>query len=376
MWALGALFLLSGFAGLTYQVLWQRELGLLFGNTTEATATTLAVFFLGLALGGWALGRRCVTWRSPLRGFGILELLVATSALLVLAILPLYRWLYGPLYDAVGGSRPLLLTAKFALSALLLLPAAVCMGGTLPVLQQHVVRGGRAFETSAAALYTVNTLGATLGAFSAGFLLPRFLGYQVAYLVAVGASLVVGLGALVIAHRASASAAPAAPPRPAPAPGRGHVLRLAFVSGFVALALEVLWTRMFAQALQNSGYTFAAVLVVFLLALALGAGLAWILMHQRHREAGVLRVLLLLSALAVAITPRLFQLWVPEPGAMGRGLPWWPYVGQVFLLLAGVMLVPTVLLGTVFPYLMRVESRLEPRRPRGGPVRPSDDSWP
>ena len=56
--ATACLFFGSGFAGLIYQVSWMRELGLLFGNTSFATATTLAAFFLGLAAGGVTFGRR------------------------------------------------------------------------------------------------------------------------------------------------------------------------------------------------------------------------------------------------------------------------------------------------------------------------------
>ena len=68
MFFAGGLFFVSGFASLTYQVLWQRELGLLFGNTTQATSTALAVFFLGLAAGSWWIGRRSAHIEKPLPG--------------------------------------------------------------------------------------------------------------------------------------------------------------------------------------------------------------------------------------------------------------------------------------------------------------------
>ena len=57
----------SGFAGLVYQVLWMRELGRLFGNDAQAVATTLAAFFLGIALGSHVVGRRVAKLRRPLR---------------------------------------------------------------------------------------------------------------------------------------------------------------------------------------------------------------------------------------------------------------------------------------------------------------------
>jgi MFS family permease len=52
------LVFLSGFAGLVYEVLWMKQLGLLFGNTSHAAAATLAAFFAGLAAGSWFWGRR------------------------------------------------------------------------------------------------------------------------------------------------------------------------------------------------------------------------------------------------------------------------------------------------------------------------------
>ena len=141
-WFVVLLFLLSGFAGLTYQVLWQRELGLLFGNTTEATSTTLAVFFLGLALGSWWLGKRSASMRDPLRAFGVLELGIAVTALLLPLALPLYRAVFPSLYGALGDAPAAFTAVKFLLAALLLAPPTILMGGTLPVLTEAAVRRG------------------------------------------------------------------------------------------------------------------------------------------------------------------------------------------------------------------------------------------
>ena len=51
------LVFLSGFCALVYQVLWMKQLGLLFGNTSHAAGVTLAAFFAGLATGSWFWGR-------------------------------------------------------------------------------------------------------------------------------------------------------------------------------------------------------------------------------------------------------------------------------------------------------------------------------
>ena len=54
--ALGALFA-SGSAALMYQVCWIRKASLVFGSTTFAVSTVIAVFFLGLAWGSYLFGR-------------------------------------------------------------------------------------------------------------------------------------------------------------------------------------------------------------------------------------------------------------------------------------------------------------------------------
>ncbi len=60
-----AMVFLSGFACLIYQILWMRQLGLFFGNTSHAAALTLAVFFAGLAGGGWFWGKRSARIANP-----------------------------------------------------------------------------------------------------------------------------------------------------------------------------------------------------------------------------------------------------------------------------------------------------------------------
>ena len=80
-------------------------------------------------------------WKDPLRAFAKLELGTAAAALLVLAVLPLYRAAYPVLYGAFGDAPGVVLAAKAVLAGLLLLLPAFLMGGTLPALQEAAVRG-------------------------------------------------------------------------------------------------------------------------------------------------------------------------------------------------------------------------------------------
>ncbi|MCY4024772.1 MAG: fused MFS/spermidine synthase [Acidobacteria bacterium] len=120
-----------------------------------------------------------------------------------------------------------------------------------------------------------------------------------------------------------------------------------------ALGLEVLWTRMFAQVLQNSVYTFSTILVVFLAALAAGSAVAHRLCRVRAAPARVLWALLALSGLGVAATPFAFHRLTAGLSTLATGDAWMAYVVSIFANAMLLLFVPAALLGSVFPYLLR-----------------------
>src|SRR5215467_1972678 len=94
-WLVLFLFLLSGLSSLIYQVVWTRLLVLVFGSTTIATSTVLAVFMGGLALGSYLAGRVADRVKRPLFWYGVLEGIIGLWALLAPLMfdsaIPLYR---------------------------------------------------------------------------------------------------------------------------------------------------------------------------------------------------------------------------------------------------------------------------------------------
>ncbi|TVQ40767.1 MAG: hypothetical protein EA370_03315 [Wenzhouxiangella sp.] len=356
---LAALFFVSGFAALVYQVLWVRQLGLLLGSTAQAAALAIAIFFAGIALGGWFWGRRAKRFRSCLAAFGWLEIGVAATALGHFILLDAYGLIYPVLFGLVEGLPGGDLLLKLGLAALVLLPPAILMGGTLPVLGHELIRRPRDLGRLGSLLYAVNTAGAAAGALAAGFMLPLWLGFSGAYLMAVGLDLLVGLIALWLArNQVLPAAAPASTviekPSPTDDSASVGVWTLAFVSGFVALGVEVLWTRLFAQVLQNSIYTYSLVLVVFLLALTLGAVLANRLCRLRTVDTRWIMTLLLISAgVLVALTPFVFHALTGGLDYVAAGRPFHEYLLRVAAVALAVMLVPGLALGTILPYLLR-----------------------
>ena len=349
---------MSGCAGLTYEVLWMKQLGLLFGNSTHASAATLAAFFLGLAVGGVYWGRRAATMDRPLRVYAMIEFGIAGSAVVYFVILTLYHALY-PTVFGIAGSGLAGGLLKFVLSVLLVSPPAFFMGGTLPVLGQHVVRDANELGTSGTFLYGMNTVGGACGGLLAGFVLPPVLGYRLSFALAMAISVGVATAALWMSCAQPRRAEGEAVARPrvcedASAPlAYPTVLGLCFVSGFCLLALEVTWTRMLAHVFQNTVYTFAAILVTVLTSLAAGSWIAHALARRTLRAPRVVCVLAMVSGLIVGVTP-FVCVWITDGlEVVSSPYGWGGYIANVFLITVLVAGLPACALGVIFPYLIK-----------------------
>ncbi len=361
--ALHGLFLLSGALGLAYEVLWMRRFAALFGSTTLAATATLSAFFLGTALGSAAFGARAGGWARPLRAFGLLEIGVGGGALLVGPILSLYTVLYPWLYAHLAAFPAGFAGAKLGLAALAVAVPTLFMGGTLPALAEGLAPLGRRLGVSVGSLYSVNVLGAALGALAVPFALLPTLGLGGSELCVVAGSLAVGLAAVSIgsAFGRSGERDPSTLTHGAAATSSGRlspsaVLGLAAWSGLATLALEVLWTRMFSLVHENSVYSFAVVVVVFLAGLSGGAALAGIALRRGYDPRRALGWVWSAAGLLVVLSPRLFS-------DLTGGLQYLPAEGWIdsaarLLGLAALTLLPAcTALGAALPLLMEMAGR-------------------
>jgi MFS family permease len=158
-------FLLSGFAALIYQTVWQRVLFAAFGITIEAVTIVVTAFLIGLGFGSLIGGELSKSARRLLIWFGVIELSVAA-----------YGSISVPLFRAVGDlavSWPAVL-AQAASFALVLAPTLL-MGATLPLLVAYAVRVSGNVGRSVGWLYFVNTAGSAIAAISTAlFVLGHF----------------------------------------------------------------------------------------------------------------------------------------------------------------------------------------------------------
>lgn len=366
---------LSGFACLIYQILWMRQVGLLFGNTSHSAALTLAVFFGGLSLGGWYWGKRCRGVSKPLRTYAWLELGIAAAGIAILIAPVLVPHLYPMLHQEDGKGIPLTVF-KFLSTILIVFPASFLMGGTLPLLGQAVIHRRKSFGSITARMYAVNTMGAACGAFAAAFLLVWLIGIRMTCVSAMVASILAALISLHLSKQAffqgdtrsdfkeDESVAPQAksksrrqdlPIKEQPLIPRPLLVALAFASGFNLLALEVVWTRILAQLHENSVYNFATVLIVVLVCLAAGAWLASRLARSKIPAPQALLWLFALGGLALALTPHLCVELTAGMKMLKTDYSFTTYVARVFVTGFAVIGPAGLVLGAVFPLLMKGE---------------------
>jgi spermidine synthase len=296
--AIFTIFLLSGAAGLVYEVVWSRQLVLVFGNTTQAVSAILTGFFGGMAIGSVIGGRIADRVKRPLRLYGLIELvlvgIVLATPLLFRGIHELYRAGYAGLEQ----SPTTLALLRYGLALLALSPATVLMGATLPTLSRHLSRRRAELGSAFGRLYSVNTIGAIVGTAVAGLILIELLGLTGTLLCGATASGVAGIAAILIDRRdqtagrstdaelaaltdgaaeATAEAAaeatePSGSPSLAPLASLGRLpLVVAFVSGLTSLGYQLLWTRLLASGSGNTTYIFTTILVLFLIGIAAGA---------------------------------------------------------------------------------------------------------
>ena len=271
MLMVGSLFFASGFAALTYQQIWLRHLGLIFGNTVQAASTVITAYMLGLTLGAWVAGKWSHRLSRPVWAFGCMELLIGLYALILPMAFVLLRNGYRWMYTDVSSSMALLTGARFALAMVLLLLPTVLMGATLPVLCRGLADKLETFGQNMGRLYAVNTLGAVVGLLMTGFVLLPALGVAATNFVALGVNVAVGVGACWLGRGWKVETEHVEAPVDGEWRKAWVPVVAAGISGFLALALEVAWFRALLLVYGSTSYSFAAMLSVYLLGISLGA---------------------------------------------------------------------------------------------------------
>jgi spermidine synthase len=333
---LASLFILSGFAALIYQVVWQRALFTAFGVNIESITLIVAVFMFGLGVGSLVGGG--LSKRFPRH---LLQLLLGCEVLI-----GLFGLVSLPLIRAVAAltlhGSPL--TIALAVWGLLCVPTLL-MGATLPIfvayLHRHDPNVGRAVGT----LYYLNTIGSAIACFVTAGVLFVLVGQQASVTVAAVCNFLVVVLLFRYVRREPAASQQEFGVK-VPAADRRQPLRLALVLllsgavGYLSLSQEIVWMRALAYATGDLPQVFAGVLGCLLLGIAFGSRAARRL-GDREPDACLTFV-----AIRLALSTAVYAVSLPLIGiAMTAG-------SLVGLTTAGVLIfVVAYLVGGVFPAL-------------------------
>jgi predicted membrane-bound spermidine synthase len=368
------LFFCSGATALVYEVVWSKLLAQMFGSTIYAQTVVLAAFMGGLALGNWLVGRWSDRLAQPVRAYGYLEIAIGLYAFGFLRLDGLADRIFVGLGAHLIERSGWLLLLKGSLSAGLLLGPTLLMGGTLPLLAAWLQKSCADPGRRSARFYSVNSLGAVLGAALAGFWLVQTLGIVNTLRVTALVNVLVGSTAILLSRVVTVPAAPAGPdgpqripadlpdaPQGAPGGLRWAGLIVALTGG-VSMGLEVLSSRSLALIFGSSLQSFAVVLIAFILGIGLGS--AWIASPRRRATASERLVVLLLGGAVVWVVVLVFNIehWVDVYRLLHTGLAR-TGVGYVYhelmaTAMSAILLgIPAALIGAVLPLMMRAISR-------------------
>jgi spermidine synthase len=274
------LFVASGFCGLLYQVVWLRLAFAAFGVITPVLSIVLSVFMLGLSVGSW-LGGRWIgglavrTGRSAVWFYAGSELLIGIGGLLVPPIFAAGQAALLP--TGTMDSTPYLLLSALVLGCSIL-PWCVLMGFTYPFMMAFIREVDEGNATGFSYLYLANVIGAMLGTLATAGALIELLGLRRTSWIAVAVNFVIaavciGLARLSPGPRPGEIIAATGPGAAASEGGARSplVAWILFATGFISMAMEVVWTRAFTPVLRTSIYSFASLLAVYLLATSIGS---------------------------------------------------------------------------------------------------------
>lgn len=351
-----AVMVASGFAGLGYQIVWTQQCALWLGHEAPAVLAVVTAFFGGLAVGAAAFGAVIERSRAPRAWYAGCEALIAAWGLLLALVM-------SPVSDALLaliGPEPSPLRQwgiAFGGSFLLLLPATAAMGATLPAMAAITAGDGAdaAGHRRVAALYAANTFGAVLGVLAVALLLIPALGLRGTALVCAA----LNLGCAAVAWRVLPATSTTTAAAPVPAARQGWGARL-LLTGLLGIGYEIVVVRVLSEIAEDTVYTFALLLAVYLVGTAIGAA-RYRRIAARHGDDPERLATRLLQALAISVLIGAAGLW--QADAVHAGLLAMLPAGMASALAAEAALavlafaLPTVAMGALFSHLAAEASR-------------------
>jgi spermidine synthase len=372
-------FFFSGTTGLIYEILWTRMIVKIIGGAPFAVSIILTIFMGGLGIGSYLSSRTIDRFAVPstlVKIYGALELAIGAYALAIPALLTAFKPFYALLYNQLFSHFMLYNLLTFIGCFIILACPVICMGATLPVLCRFYVTRLSHLGTHAGRLYGLNTIGAALGALLCGFWLISILGMWGTLVFAVSINAIIGSACLLssrtmgLPQETADVAAPQSkeilqetaqeetvlPEYPAAVNG---ALVIFAVSGFCAMAYEVIWTKLLGLIVGPTTYSFTIILVTFILGLALGSVFFGFLADRIKRPIH----LLICTQLAAALFALLLSQLLGNSQFFFAKLMYHFQDNFALLniskagILFGLLVLPTLCLGATFPLVGKIYTK-------------------
>jgi spermidine synthase len=322
-------FFLSGFCGLIYQVIWVRMFGLVFGNTLLASSTVLSAFMAGLAMGSFYAGKHLVQRKDSLRLYAYIELFVGICGLLMPFAIKVMSHGYGWIYQSFHPSFEMLTAIRLFLSFALIFMPCTLMGLTLPILSKYIADNYAYKEMAPGIMYGINTVGAVIGCFAAGFILIKAVGITQTGFIAAIINIVIAVGTYILykketvsetnkkntyANRKDNSRIKKDKLESGTKRLTNYILITSCaLSGFAALTLEIAWTKALARTFQMvwsfnmDSYAFVAMLAVLLAGIGIGSYLVSVFIHRIKNHSQLLYGIQFLLGVLIIISIVIIQ---------------------------------------------------------------------
>ena len=374
-WVAYACLFASGAATLVYELIWFRHLALVFGASLYALSAVLCAFMMGLAGGAWIMGRYLsrveVEPKKLISLYGLLEGVIGLYALCFPFGLEILEKLYPLILPESGQVGLGVHVLEFFLSTLLMFPATLMMGATLPLVGCWATGNQKQkVFTQVSRLYGINTFGAVLGCLFTQFFAIRLWGVQGATWFGVGLNAVVLIVCYALAEKfytedTSSTQVKVSKRKKsqetAVSPATGILVFALFAySGMASLSSEILWTRILIFPLGSTLYSFAVILATFLLGIALGSLTANKLLGSSHRVLKFVCIEIAIGIFCIAMLPVLSNLteWTSLADRYFYSLDSSPekilFIRSLFAF--ALMFVPTFGFGLLFPLANHIHS--------------------
>ncbi len=349
--ALHTLFFLSGASGLGLQIAWTRMFALGLGHEMPAILAVVGATFIGLTAGAWISQHLVSGRRHPGWIYGSLELLIGAWGIVTIFLVPpgnqsalqliglqpspLRQWLVSLLVPAA-----------------VLLPATLAMGATFAAMERFAALLSKDGRT-VGGLYAANTVGAVFGiGLCMGWALPSG-GFARTVAGCSALNLFCGLIALLLIKQVPIAPERACRETPREAERRALSWTLA-ATGLLGIGYEVLGVRVLAEVLENTVYTYAALLGVYLLGTAIGGafyqsfGRRWTSPAARSAWFTGLALATVQGVAALTLAPSIYD--SVRMASVSQTVGFWLADAVTA---SAVFLLPTIGMGIVFSYLVQ-----------------------